>query len=97
MVLATKERLPVILPAATSVKAVGWVVMVIAGITGVKSGSYTEVNQPVIVVDATPLSPSVTSAFQGCLLSPSSLFRLNTVPSIVGLEKVIESPFVASW
>jgi ATP-dependent Clp protease protease subunit len=44
---------------------------------------------------ATPSSPSVTSAFQGCLFSPSSLFLLKTVPSMVGLLKVMESPLVA--
>ena len=92
---ATTERLPEMLPEVTSVKLAGCVAMVMVGVTAVKSGSYTDVNQLVIVDAATPLSPSVTSAFQGCLLSPSSLFLLKTVPSMVGLLKVMESPLVA--
>ena len=50
-----------------------------------------------MVVAATPDSPSVTSAFQGWLPLESSLFRLITVPSIVGVLKVIESPLVARF
>src|SRR5699024_11513633 len=41
--------------------------------------------------------PSLTSAFHGCLPCPSSLFLRKTVPSIVGVEKVILSPFVARF
>lgn len=42
----------------------------------------------------TPSSPSLTSAFHGCFPCPSSLFLRKTVPSIVGVEKVILSPFL---
>src|SRR5699024_12184813 len=41
--------------------------------------------------------PSLTSAFHGCFPCPSSLFLRKTVPSIVGVEKVILSPFVARF
>src|SRR5690606_7198722 len=85
------------LPSTTSVKSAGCTVTVIAGVTGEKSGSYTELNHLVMVSCATPLSPSVTSAFHGCLFSVSSLFLLKTVPSMVGLLNVIDSPFVVRF
>ena len=43
---------------------------------------------------ARELSPSVTSAFHGCLPESSTLFLLITVPSIVGVENSTLSPFV---
>lgn len=59
-------------------------------------GSYTDLYQPVITLSGTFFSPSVASAFQGCFPLPSGLFLRRTVPSIVGVENVILSPFVAS-
>lgn len=58
------------------------------------TGSYTSLYQPVIISWFTPSSPSLTSAFHGCFPCPSSLFLRKTVPSIVGVEKVILSPFL---
>ena len=43
------------------------------------------------------ISAQVTSAFQGCLLFSSSLFLRRTVPSMVGVEKVMLSPLVARF
>ena len=59
-------------------------------------GSYTDLYQPVITLSGTFFSPSVASAFHGCFPLPSGLFLRRTVPSIVGVENVILSPFVAS-
>ena len=58
-------------------------------------GRLQEGENIALITDAgTPASPSVTSAFHGCLPLLSSLFLRMTVPSMVGVEKVIDSPFV---
>ncbi|MBE6939211.1 MAG: hypothetical protein E7457_00010 [Ruminococcaceae bacterium] len=61
----------------------------------VKEGSYTSLYQLVMVSALTVASPSVTSAFQGCVPLASGLFRRRMVPSMVGVEKVMLSPLVA--
>ena len=47
------------------------------------------------MVELTFASPSVASAFQGCLPDISALLRRIIVPSMVGVEKVMLSPLVA--
>ena len=61
---------------------------------GVVISTAEDGGDPVAAVTA--VSPSVTSAFQGCLPLPSTLLRRRIVPSMVGVLKVMLSPLVAS-
>jgi hypothetical protein len=67
-----------------------------AGFMGFDTWNLSVAKAP-ITTEGEPITEnqSKVTAFQGCLFSPSSLFLLKTVPSMVGLLKVMESPLVA--